>query len=208
MKKLLIIYILIVSIIFISGCTSDETNSESSTSSQTNSQSDLILRSSDVPGFVIQEYSFMSYPKDLSYNFNDEKFLTGYTDVLPEGKRNVGQYMKWEDKTNGRLTVAIRKYDSNSGIEEYLKGQELLKNNPMEKEEFEQWKILTEFEEGNLKIGDYSYYLIIKNTYGYTTKLNFYNDYGVCQMIINLDNKDKSKNEAIRIAKLIESRLD
>ena len=112
MRKLLIICILIVSVIFISGCTSDETNLESSTSSQTSGQSDLILKSSDVPGFVLQEYSFVAYPEGISYKLNDTKFLTQYKDVLPEGKRNVGQYMKWEDKTVGGLTVSITNLNS------------------------------------------------------------------------------------------------
>ena len=68
MKKLLIIF-LIVSVIFISGCTSEKiTNSETSIDSQNNQQSDtqnpeLIIRQSDVPGLSLNGYNFYAVPK-------------------------------------------------------------------------------------------------------------------------------------------------
>lgn len=69
MKKLLIIFILIIGIVFISGCTSDEqVNSEISTSSQSNQESDtqnpeLIIKQSDVPGLSLVGHSFFAVPK-------------------------------------------------------------------------------------------------------------------------------------------------
>lgn len=215
MKKLLIICVLILSVIFISGCTSDEqASSEISTSSQTNDQSDLILKSSDVPGFVLQEYSLFAYPKDITYNFNDKKFLTKYTDLLPEGNKNVGQDMIWEDKTVGRITVSIVKYDSNSGIEDDLKSKENEMQDALNlqtADEREQFLTFFEYEEGNLKIGDYSFYTLKKMPYGdkgiYYTTISFYKKNGVCQIEYILEDKDESKKEAIRIAKIIESRL-
>lgn len=215
MKKILIICVLIVSIIFISGCTSDEqASSEISTSSQTNDQSDLILKSSDVPGFVLQEYSLFAYPKDITYNLNDKKFLTKYTDLLPEGNRNVGQSMIWEDKTVGRITVAIVKYDSNSGIEDDLKSKENEMQDALNlqtADEREQYLTIFEYEEGNLKIGDYSFYKLMKMPWGdkgiYYTTISFYKKNGVCHIEYILEDKDESKKEAIRIAKIIESRL-
>ena len=69
MKKLLIICILIVSLVFISGCASDEqTSSEIITSSQNNQESDtqnpeLIIKQSDVPGLSLNGYNFYAVPK-------------------------------------------------------------------------------------------------------------------------------------------------
>jgi len=69
MKKLLIIGILILSVILISGCTSDEqASSDISTSSQSNQKSDtqnpeLIIKQSDVPGLTLSSYNFYAVPK-------------------------------------------------------------------------------------------------------------------------------------------------
>ena len=80
MKKLLIICILIIGIVFISGCTSDEqANSEISTSSQSNQESDtqnpeLIIKQSDVPGLTLMSYSYYAVPKSTpSYGIDDLK---------------------------------------------------------------------------------------------------------------------------------------
>jgi len=69
MKKFIIICILIVSVIFISGCTSDEqASSDVSTSSHSNQESDnqnpeLIIKQSDVPRLGLVGHSFFSVPK-------------------------------------------------------------------------------------------------------------------------------------------------
>jgi len=81
MKKLLLICILIVSVIFISGCTSDEqASSDISTNSQSNQISDtqnseLIIKQSDVPKLTLVNYKFFAVPKsipDLSYDYFNE----------------------------------------------------------------------------------------------------------------------------------------
>ena len=77
MKKLLIICILIVSVIFISGCTSDEqTSSDISTSSQSDQKPDtqnpeLIIKQNDVPRLTLSSYEFYAVPKSTPDIFKD-----------------------------------------------------------------------------------------------------------------------------------------
>ena len=116
MKKLLIICILIVSIILISGCTSDEqANSEISTSDQINQESDdyvpdLILKPNDVPKLTLSKYNFIAVSKSAIYDLNSTGVST-YQDVLPLGMRNVGQGSEWEDQSGRRVRVGIEKFD-------------------------------------------------------------------------------------------------
>ena len=222
MKKLLLICILIMSIIFITGCIGEEkpdteTLSTSQNNQQSNSQTtELLLKQNDLSGHALTSYSFKAYPKVTEFYSNNQNFLTKYSDILPEGKRNVGQSMEWHQMTDQRLTVTVdlTKCDSNSGFEDYL---ELIENimheslNELDSKEKEEFITGYGFEEGNPDIGDHSYYKSM--AYGgpstgiYATGLTFYYKNYLCHITV-LDAKDKSKNEAIRIAKIIESRLD
>jgi len=147
MKKLLIICILMVSILFISGCTSDEqASSDISTSSQSNQESDtqnpeLIIKQSDVPGLTLAGYHYFAVPKstpDYSIDYlnidevNETNLLqifwlpvTGkmnsqnYNNVLPLGTRNIGQYSIWRDESGREVEVELIKFDSSNSFHKY-----------------------------------------------------------------------------------------
>ena len=102
MKRLLIICVLIVSITFISGCTSDEqASSEISTSSQSNQESDtqnpeLIIEQSDVPDLTLVDYTSFAVPKNTIYVYGDEGDQSiSYTNTLQIGYRNIGEKSQW-----------------------------------------------------------------------------------------------------------------
>jgi len=222
MKKLLLICILIMGAIFITGCIGEEkpdteTLSTSQDNQQPNSQTtELLLKQNDLQGYALTSYSFKAYPKVTEFYLNNQKFLTKYSDVLPEGKRNVGQSMEWQEMADQGLTVTadLTKYDSNSGLEDYLELTETMMHeslNELGSEKKEEFITGYGFEEGNPDIGDHSYYKSMAyagpSTGIHATDLTFYYKNCLCQITV-LDAKDKSKNEAIRIAKIIESRLD
>ena len=91
MSKLLIICILIVSVIFLSGCTTDEqASSDISTSSQSNQESDtqnleLIIKQSDVPGLTLSSSEFYAVSKstpDIFKDFLDKRGINEANETL------------------------------------------------------------------------------------------------------------------------------
>lgn len=228
MKKLLLTCILIVGIIFITGCIGEEkTNTGTLTSSQISQESDtqapdLIIKPSDVPGRTLTEYFFIGFPKSTIYSCEYRSLLSTesgevkYKDVLPLGTRNVGQLSSWSDESGRSIVVVLRKYDSNSGF----KDEKVERSNrfAVDIDDFKQntqaYKDVGR-DIGDANIGDCSIYKClpiypdrpdyqpdVKNTF-----LTFiYGNYLV--NVIVVDEKDKSVNEAIRIAKIIESELD
>ena len=246
MKKLLIICILIVSIIFISGCTSEEkTDSETSTESQINQPSDnnqpsdtqspdLIIKPSDVPRLNLASYYSISYPENSELLFSDSYvdyaggyiFFKGrvneneavdglynrrYTDILMLGQRKIGEYSRWSDEIGRSASIHYVRYDSNNNFPN-AKNHELY-NMPI----IEYLKFLEDsYDSANTpdmigyeypEIGDYSLLVeteinSVRNTWiGYT-----YNNY-IVDIEVN-DDKENSRNEALRIAKIVKNRLD
>jgi hypothetical protein len=126
MKRLLIIVILIVSIIFISGCTSDEqANSEISTSSQSNQESDaqtsnLIIKSSDVPGLSLVDYGFFAVPKSTP------DFHTDFHPNLGEGYGDDWKLDDLDENYLSGLAMSVifmsshPKYDDMQGYDDVL----------------------------------------------------------------------------------------
>ena len=213
MKKLLIICILILSVIFISGCTSDEqASSEISTSSQSNQESDsqnpeLIIKQSDVPGLTLGEYIFYAVPKNTAFTvntFNQQvEVINFYTDTLELGYRNVGEDSTWQEQSGRSIRVSLMKYDSNTGLDAMYDMYDT-----MSKEELEE-AFGPNIDFGLLNIGDYSSYTSVTdvNTGIKTTSLGFYYKNNAASVIV-IDEKDESYKQAIRIAKLVKSRLD
>ena len=200
MKKSWAIFILIISIVLISGCTSEEkTNSETSVDSQSNQKSDtqtpdLIIKPSDVPGLTLTHYHFKAVPKNISYNYDDNKTDSSsqpYKDDLPLGTRNVGEGSSWRDKFGHDLNYIIYKYDSDSGFEEYHN------------------KLETNFNDF-CSVGNYCGYrdTIQKNQPDISTAVVVFTYNNNLVILYIVDEKDKSLKEAIKIAKIIESRLD
>jgi len=217
MKKLFIIIILIFSVIFISGCTSNEkTNSETSPDSQINqnldTQSvDLIIKSKDVPGLTLsQNYKFLAVPKNTLYVYGDNGIdQKRYTNTLPIGYRNVGEESTWRDQSGRKVTVTLFKYDSNLELIELISNAEEYWDSTKEEWEVAGVETDVKFDFGELNIGDYSRYISSTdiNTDIQGTTLTFFYKNNLVTVFVT-DEKDKSLDEAIRIAKLVKSRLD
>ena len=213
MKKLLLTCILIVGIVFIAGCIGGEkTDAGTPASSQISQESDAqttdsILKPSDVPGLTLDRHEFWAVPKNTLYVWN-ETGRTRYTNTLPMGYRNVGEDSQWGDQSGREVRITLNKYDSapNRAIESLTNttardnyGEEIAKHAP---DGFD-------YDWGDPHIGDCSWYSAStdQSTDIQTTLIVFvYNNNHVMMWVT--DEKGKSKKEAIRIAKVIKSRLD
>ena len=214
MKKLLLIYILILGIIFIAGCIGEEKiDTETPTSHQINQESDTqitdsILKPSDVPGLALDpNYEFLAVPKNMLFVHGNGTNLKKYKDALPIGYRNVGEDSLWKDQSGRAVGVDLARYDSEPSalIESYANAVDYY-----EKELGEgSLNIDYDYDWGDPHIGDYSFYVATTehNTGIQTTRLSlvYNND---CASVVVTDEEGKSKKEAIRIAKIIKSRLD
>jgi len=216
LKKLLLICIVIVGIVFVAGCIGGKkaTNSiESQTQPKSNTQiPDLIIKQSDVPGLTLKEYNFIEVPKNISFNYtaySEGVPQVEYKDVLRIGFRNSGQDSKWMDMSGPRgLDVVFRKFDSNDGIEKLFADKQLYCEN------IKAGKIQTDEYSNNgcasPNIGDksfYTYYTYRNNRYIEATEVLFVRrNYLVIVKVGDL--KGESVNESIRIAKIVERRLD
>lgn len=224
MNNMLIITIVITCLLF-SGCAGDEGPSETSLSSEANSSSaqnpDLIIKPGDVPEFTLDEYSFYAVPKNYSYelpdfNLENSSYVEQYTDSLPLGTRNVGEMSRWVNEFGYEVTVSITKFDSDLGFESLDADKNALKNISERRED-------TEYGTGSIGIDCY-YYTITSGSLDEDYKS--YMDYAlVCfrtsnheivGVIVDYDvigvadkeEKGESLNKAIRIAKIIEARMD
>ncbi|MCK5216543.1 MAG: hypothetical protein KAJ93_02080 [Methanosarcinales archaeon] len=221
MRKLLIICIFIIGIVFISGCTSDE-NAEKPMSSETCQESDtqsidLIIKPSEVSGFTLEYHKFYSVPKNTLYVPPGLGFMGGgkssfhrgadsYTDTLRMGHRNVGEESSWRDKSGKELFISLDKFDSDPDsllIESF----NLMKEGYESASAEELASAGIDF--GNPDIGDDSYYIarINPDTDVQTTAIQFIHGNTFVLMYV-VDEKGISKKTAIRIAKIIKSRLD
>jgi hypothetical protein len=216
MKNLLLTCILIGSIIFIAGCIGDEkTDAGTPASSQITQESDdqtpdLILKPSDVPGLTLGSYVFRAVQKNALYTSDDSWTDTKeYKDALPIGYRNVGETSSWSDQSGRALTIMLLKYDSyidTASTDNYAADAA-----DRYEKELEKGILSTGYERdwGDPHVGDYSFYVATTdpNTSIQTTKITFAcNNY--VAVVFFTDEEGKSKKEAIRIAKVIKSRLD
>jgi hypothetical protein len=123
MKKLLIICILIVSIIFISGCTSeDKTKSETSTYSQ--SSGSLIN-----PTNLLEGYYSSNYKTYATYNANSYipfSSMTGgdiseYSGEVPTGMKRIRTNFILENEDSSiKIEADILEFDSNANVKEMI----------------------------------------------------------------------------------------
>lgn len=136
MKKKLGISILIIGIVLISGCTSEEkTNSKSSIDSQS---SELLIKPSDLPkGYLTGDYTTYAISKGNSFDIgpNFEIDILGAIDAttkyyssndkyegdIPEGKKRIATTFSVakEDKSHPMIIIILES-DSNSGLKEYF----------------------------------------------------------------------------------------
>jgi hypothetical protein len=217
MKKFSVICIIIVSVILISGCTGGDKSIDSNAlnDAQTNQKldtkaSDLLIKPSDVPGLTLKNFGFIAVPKSSSYIYSNSSSgdieMSSYQDTLPIGTRNVGQSSIWLDNSGRMLQIESHKYDSNANFQfDYIQVCGILT------EQNKNYSDVMDFGCGNPSIGDNSYY-----QYGIDKKNK--PDVAITQLVFtyrnniveirNTDEKEKSVNEAIRIAKIIKSTLD
>ncbi|MCG7850736.1 MAG: hypothetical protein MIO93_16375 [ANME-2 cluster archaeon] len=120
MKKLLLICILIISIIFISGCTSEEkTNSETSTNSQSSEY--LINPTNLINGYHSSNYKTYATSKMNSFDgqINSPEGGVGtmpenepYEGSIPTGKKRIITGFELENDDNGvRMNIVIYEFD-------------------------------------------------------------------------------------------------
>jgi len=214
MKKLLLTCILIMSVLFIAGCIGDEkTDTSTPASSQISQESDTqttdsTLKPSDVPGLTLDpNYEFLAVPKNTLFVQGNETNLKKYKDALPIGYRNVGEDSQWKDQSGREVRVGLARYDSEpSASIEYCANTADYYEKELEEGRL---SIDCDWDWGDPHIGDHSFYRTTTdhNTGIQRTQLSFvYNNN--CAGVAVTDEEGKSKKEAIRIAKIIKSRLD
>ena len=223
-KKLFLTCILTLGIILIAGCIGEEkTNPETPASHQITQESDTqttnsILKPGDVPGLTLDSDSELwAVPKNTLYvvpkillnTLGNETNRKRYGDTLPIGYRNVGENSLWTDQSGRSVRIFLSKYDSDPNsklIESFTDSKDNFEEEYVAKREHEP---NTDYDWGDPHIGDCSVYCAQTDTDTdiQTTQISFvYNNNWVCLFVE--DEKDKSKKEAIRIVKVIKSRLD
>ncbi len=212
MKKLLFICFFIIGFFLVAGCIRGEKsiNPKISTISQLNQKSDtqtpeLIIKPGDAAGLALTDFRFYAFPQNSPYNITNYYNIIEYKDVLPVDNRNVGQMSVWKDNSGREISIELMKLDSNSRFKGYFD----IKTKYFEEKKNGKQDVL-DAGVGHPNIGDssYYYYAVPRNepdTAG--TRLEFARK-NYIGLIRITDNKDKSLNEAIRIAKIVESRLD
>ena len=210
MKKLLPILIIIIGIVFVAGCIGGEkaNDSKSSTISQSNQISEtqtpeLIIKQSDVPGFTMSRFYYIAFPKSSSLIEIDSRIghfrsmapeMRMYEDTLPLGTRNAGQDSYWNDSSGHQVQIRMIKFDSNPKFNEgYYK---TFSNNCANN--------------GFQNLGDITFCdseSLSNSPDVKVTSLRFtYKKYFI--YIYIMDEEVKSEIEALRISKIIKSRLD
>ena len=234
MKQLILICLLIVSVTFISGCTSDEqASSEISTSSQSNQESDtqnpeLIIKQSDVPGFSLDIYHYYAIQKSVSMNdipdnmgLNNFNLISGrerdsikgiplsrYNDKLPIGLRNCGEVSCWSDDSGRKVIVRILNFDSNSNFEEYFNNYNsyLLDDYNWIVDDYN-FRLINCYDDNS--VGDFSKICEFKSANKDIVSIFIeFSHENYIILVDVIDEGDLTKKEVIRIGEIIESRLD
>ena len=228
MKKLLLTCILILSIIFISGCTSEE-----KTNSETNSHtSDLLIRPSDLPkGYYSSEYTTFAISQGNSFTiqnygsgsdiFNSENMYEG---DIPSGKKRISTAFKLSNNENNiPMNVFIYEFDSNSGLQDYLSSVELEYKKVIEQKE-KRWdsnisNLSHEYDLETNLVGDYSaqctYFEQIDDEFIAMGSLYFYYKNYLVHILVQQSGdgegkaqKETIQKETLKVAKAIKSGLD
>lgn len=202
MKNSLIICILIVSVIFISGCTGDGQTDADDLSP------DLIIKPSDVPGLTLDDgYTF--YAVEVNTVFVDGGKFDRYTDNLSTGYRNVGEKSKWEDQSGRILRVELLKYDSNFGLENIISQMKYVSDTKAEEIKSDEAEYGVKIEFGEPNIGNHSFYVSSTDVETGVQSTNVYFVYNNNIAVVDVTDKGKkSYNDAIRISKLMISKLN
>ena len=202
MKKSLIIFMLVVSVIFISGCTGDGQTDADALSP------DLIIKPSDVPGLTLDDgYTFYEVQTDTT--FVDGGKFDRYKENLSVGYRNVGEKSKWEDQSGRVLRVELLKYDSNFGLENIISQMKYESDTRTEEIKQDEAEYGVKIGFGDPNIGNNSFYVSSTDveTGIQSTNVFFVFNNNIAVVDVTDDGK-KSYNDAIRISKLMVSKLN
>ncbi|MDW7731522.1 MAG: hypothetical protein SCH66_03715 [Methanolobus sp.] len=199
MKNIIIICIVITCLLF-SGCVGgkDEGTTDTSFSSEAYSESgdtpDLVIKPSDVPGLSFDYHSFYAFSISDSFEFPAEPIM--YTDTLPQDTRKVGEAAVWDDETGHTMGYSIMMYDSDLGLEFNFYDR---------KRYYEEQGV----EHRTCNIGKDCYYMysLESDNQAAVSLVALSSNDNVVLSVAIIDEKDKSEDEAIRIAKIIEGRL-
>lgn len=215
-----ILILFMIGAVFVSGCLSNnnaQTQSPAAESAPKKpvdpQEADLIIKPSEVSDFGQMDYGFRSAPKSSVYSY---AALTGgkisdspYKETLPIGHRNTGQVLIWKDKSGKALHIDIRKFDSDDGLDKFFAGQQAECEKQLKVKNGERTDNIINYECSSFSIGDKSYY-----TY-YSSKNNPDIEIAAVQFVSKnnlvfvqvVDERGKSFKEAVKFAKLVESRL-
>lgn len=205
MKRLLIMCILIVNIIFISGCTSEEkTNSETSTYSQ--SSSSLIDPRNLVDGYY--SYGYETFAKTIEDSFISKslEYSGGssalYEGEVPKGKKRVLTSFKLLNEDQSiYFDVKILEFDSIAPFEELISIYKLYIPN------FDRIDTSDLHEKRNL-VGDNSYQYTLKGESRSMSGIFF----TINNRVVKIDGQGASEKnieaETLKIAKAIEGKID
>lgn len=225
MKKLLLICILLVGLIFISGCIDEEkTNPKTSTDSHTSMDSQTsepLIKPSDLPkGYYSSEYTTYAISQGESFeirNFGIGSYSSSknkYEGDVPIGKKRIATGFRLNNYDNNiQMSVSISELDSNSGLKEYISEME---SAMLEKEkEYSTTMHPDLFTVETSSVGDYSL------QYSYELYDEFSDEYkgdvGVfvfCSKnyLVGISTqpseKETIRKETLKVAKAIESILD
>lgn len=206
MKRLLIICILIVSIIFISGCTSeDKINSETSTYSQ--SSGSLINPTNLLKGYYSSNYktyatsnaNSFEYRPDSSISWGD---INEYSGEVPSGMKRVRTIFILENEDGSiKIEADIFEYDSNANVKEMISKAG---------DQFDAWGASTTRD----LVGDCSFQVS-----GYASENN--DDVSMSTLFFSVDNilvllessgkgisEEKIEKETLKVAKAINDKID
>jgi hypothetical protein len=221
MKKRLLMCIIFVGIVFVAGCIGGEkaTNSKTSIDSQTNQKSDtqtpdLIIKQSDVPGLALWDFNFISVPKSSSYNYTSQQqgsVVETRDTKVPVGNRNVGQVSTWIDhQTRREVGVVVKNFDTDSGFKEFFDSLLIRCDETIKAGKWKNSENVLDVGCGSPNIGDNSFdnYIISIDAPDFKTVGLDFSQRNYFVQITVVDKKEKSLDEAIRIAKIIKSRLD
>ena len=167
----------------------------------------------DIPEMTLKSSINVSVPQNSTFNITSYQLkIVGITlhadsNSQPADNRSVGEDLKWEDEYGNKMQVSYLRYDTNEKFEDFFKKQ--IETCPRRKTNASRLAESVEIGCGSAGIGDYSIYAyqILKDSPDIEkVSLQFSRGNYFVAVIVN-DNKDKSYNKTIQVAKLIESRL-
>lgn len=191
-------------IIFISGCIGEKySNPESSANSSFNQQhyiqkSELIIKPSEIPGYKLVNYNNMAVSNSSICTINNYLHIgegcdqaNYYNETIPTGNKHIYSYIIFAGDNGGMLIIQHLIFDSNDGMKERID------------QEMSNYK-----KTGQANIGDYSIWgeePISSNVQNSEILFMIKNNFIRIHVI---DGMQKGHEEALRIAKIIESRLE